>query len=253
MKKLNLIKDILDEKYIKYAVKDFIHRDPIQIPYLFSDKKDIEISAFITSTISWGRREMIIKNCKKIMEIMDYSPYDFIINHSEKDLEKAIGFVHRTFNDYDLTFFIISLKNIYENFGGLENIFTKYQGEKNLKQAVVKLNDIFFSLPHEKRVERHLSNPIKGSASKRINMFLRWMIRKDLVDFGLWKDIPTSKLSIPLDIHVGNVSRKLGFLKRKQNNWKAVEEIDNYLRKLEPKDPVKYDFALFSMGINDEL
>lgn len=250
MQNISKIKDFLEEKYYEYSTKKFIENDPIQIPYIFSKKEDIEISAFLTSTIAWGKREIIIRNAKKMMNVLDFSPYNFVLNCTEKDLNKVKNFVHRTFNDYDFSFFIESLKNIYKNFGGLENIFLKNKGNKDLKESIIKLNEIFFSLSHEKRVERHLSNPQKGSASKKINMFLRWMVRKDDVDFGLWKDIPTSILSIPLDIHVGNVSRKLGFLTRKQNDWKSVEEINKNLRLLDPYDPVKYDFSLFCLGID---
>ncbi len=244
------LKEFLDAKVVQYNNPKFIESDPIQIPHQFSKKEDIEIAAFLIATIAWGKRQMIIKNAHKMMEIMGNSPYDFVLNHQEKDLQN-IQFVHRTFNAIDFTFFIKSLQNIYENHKGLEAVFSLFPSDENHKQTIHNFKNVFFEIPHQQRTTKHVSDPMKGSASKRINMFLRWMVRHDNsgVDFGLWNAIPMSKLSCPLDVHSGNVARKLGLLNRKQNDWKALEELDTSLRKLDAKDPSKYDFALFGLGV----
>lgn len=249
------LKVFLNEKVIQYNNPEFLETDPIQIPHLFTTKEDIEISAFLTATIAWGNRKSIIKNSHKLMERMGQSPYDFVLNHTDENLENLTGFVHRTFNDIDLTYFIQSLKNIYTNHNGLEGVFTKHQGKDSLQPTISKFKKIFFELPYEQRTTKHVSDPLKGSAAKRINMFLRWMVRdaSTNVDFGIWKDINPSKLSCPLDVHSGNVARKLGLLKRKQNDAKALAELDKKLRKLDPLDPVKYDFALFGLGVFEKF
>lgn len=254
MKKSEL-KDFLNSKVIQYNRPVFLESDPIQIPHQFQKKEDIEISAFLTATIAWGNRKSIINNAKRLMEIMDGSPHDFVMTHTDTDLEKLSGFVHRTFNELDAHYFIKSLQHIYINHGGLENIFTKHQDKDSLQPTISKFKELFFELPHQRRTTKHVSDPLKGSAAKRINMFLRWMVRdaKSNVDFGLWKGIPTAKLSCPLDVHSGNVARKLGLLKRKQNDGKALAELDNELRKLDPIDPVKYDFALFGLGVFEKF
>lgn len=245
------LKEFLDQKVIEYNNPTFLESDPIQIPHLFSKKEDIEISGFLTATIAWGNRKSIINNANKMMLLMDNDPHDFVVNHSISDLETLEGFVHRTFNSIDLIYFIKSLKNIYENYGGLEGVFTQNQSKTSLQPTISTFKKVFFELPFQQRTAKHVSDPLKGSAAKRINMFLRWMVRdaKNQVDFGLWKDIPTSKLSCPLDVHSGNVARKLKLLKRKQNDAKALEELDKSLRRLDPVDPVKYDFALFGLGV----
>ena len=257
MKRFNSEKDLkefLEEKYLKYNNKNFIEFDPIKIPHSFSKKEDIEISAFLTSIISWGNRKMIIKNAKDLMNKMDSSPYDFIINSNQKDIE-SIDFCHRTFNSIDLHFFIKSLKNIYINHGGLEKIFSVNYDDKWLFKNIKNLKEIFFSIDHPIRTKKHISDPSKGSACKRINMFLRWMVRKDThgIDFGIWNKISPSKLSCPLDTHTNRIARKLGLIKRKQNDIKTLKELDLKLRKFDKKDPVKYDYALFSIGINDDI
>ena len=257
MAKLNLseIKSFLDYKADLYENQNFIENDPISIPHLFSKKEDIEISAFITSTISWGQRTIILKNAKKIMRMMDFSPYDFICNHSKKDLVPLSNFVHRTFNGTDLTFFVKSLKNIYKNHNGLENIFKTSKMSENMASSIHQMKKIFFSISHKNRTKKHISDPLKGSAAKRINMFLRWMVRskKKKVDFELWKSINTRQLSCPLDIHTGRVARKLRIIKRNQNDFKATLELDYYLRKFNSDDPVKYDFALFGLGVFEKF
>ena len=249
------LKEFLDNKVEQYNNPKFIESDPIQIPHQFSIKEDIEIAGFLSATIAWGKRQMIIKNANRMVEIMDNSPFDFVMNHSETDLEKTASFVHRTFNEVDFQTFITSLKNIYQNHRGLEGLFSLFPSDKNNKQTIHNFKKVFFEIPHQNRTTKHVSDPIKGSASKRINMFLRWMVRNDNsgVDFGLWKDVPMFKLSCPLDVHSGNVARKLGLLKRKQNDWKALEELDDSLRKMDANDPTKYDFALFGLGIFEKF
>jgi uncharacterized protein (TIGR02757 family) len=249
------LKEFLDNKVIQYNNPKFIESDPIQIPHQFTKKEDIEITAFLTATIAWGKRQMIIKNSNRMVEIMDNSPYDYVMNHSETDLEKTAPFVHRTFNGDDFSFFVKSLQNIYLHHNGLEGVFNQFTVDENNKRVIHNFKKVFFEVSHQSRTMKHVSDPMKGSASKRINMFLRWMVRRDNagVDFGLWKDIPMSKLSCPLDVHSGNVARKLGLLTRKQNDWKALEELDTNLRKLDAKDPTKYDFALFGLGVFEKF
>lgn len=245
------IKDFLDEKAFLYENVKFIESDPIQIPHQFSNKEDIEIAGFLSSIIAWGNRKMIIKNAQKMMLLLDNAPYDFIINHNESDLAVFDGFVHRTFNSNDLTYFVKSLQNIYKNHKGLEAAFTINTNEDTYKTAIHNFKQLFFELKHLPRTEKHISDPLKNSAAKRINMFLRWMVRPNDkgVDFGIWKSHETKNLSCPLDVHTGNIARKLGFLNRKQNDWKALQELDSVLRSLDNKDPVKYDFALFGLGV----
>ncbi len=245
------LKEFLDAKVSKYNTPQFIETDPIQIPHLFQEKEDIEISGFLTATISWGNRKSILKNSVKLMDLMDRSPFDFVMNHEESDLDNLNGFVHRTFNSDDLTYFIKSLQNIYLKHQGLESIFTDFSTKDSLQPAIHEFKSIFFELPHQKRTEKHVSDPIKNSAAKRINMFLRWMVRNDNtgVDFGIWKGLSPAQLSCPLDVHSGNVARKLGLLNRKMNDAKGLKELDQNLRKLDSQDPVKYDFALFGLGV----
>ena len=245
----------LDEKVATYNHPMFIESDPIQIPHRYSSKEDIEISGFLTATISWGNRKMIINNACKLMELLGNAPYDFIMNHNEDDLLPLRTFVHRTFNGTDLTYFIKSLQNIYLNHNGLEGIFNHF-AEKNSTQAAISgFKKIFFELDHPLRTVKHVSDPAKGSAAKRINMFLRWMVREDSagVDLGIWRTLRPATLSCPLDIHSGNVARKLGLLKRKQNDAKALYELDQRLRELDPLDPVKYDYALFGLGVFEKF
>jgi uncharacterized protein (TIGR02757 family) len=245
------IKEFLDEKALQYNTPAFIETDPVSIPHGFDRKEDIEIAGFLTATIAWGNRTMILKNAGKMMELMDNSPFEFVMNHREKDLQCLNGFVHRTFKDSDLVYFIQSLKNIYTSHGGLEPVFSANCTETSTQQAIQEFRNLFFSLPHDLRTRKHVASPVEGSAAKRMNMFLRWMVRNDNrgVDFGLWKGISPSQLSCPLDVHSGNVARKLGLLTRNQNDAKAVEELDAYLRQMDQADPVKYDFALFGLGV----
>lgn len=249
------LKEFLDAKVEQYNHPQFLESDPIQIPHRYSKKEDIEISAFLTATIAWGNRKSIINNAKRMMELLDNSPHDFVLNHTETDLEKLSGFVHRTFNAIDFNYFIRSLKNIYQNHKGLENVFAKNASTVSMQPAISVFKKTFFELPHQSRTTKHVSDPLKGSAAKRINMFLRWMVRDNStgVDFGIWNSISPALLSCPLDVHSGNVARKLKLLKRKQNDAKALAELDKSLRKLDQKDPVKYDFALFGLGVFEKF
>lgn len=245
------LKTFLDEKYTQYNTLDFIDTDPVQVPHRYTIKEDIEIAGFLAATIAWGNRKMIINNANKLMLLMGNSPYDFIMNFTSNDLNKLDGFVHRTFNSEDLKFFMKSLRNIYQQHGGLENVFARNQTIDSIQESISEFKKIFFETEHLPRTTKHVSDPLNNSAAKRINMFLRWMVRQDNqgVDLGIWKSIPMSILSCPLDVHSGNVARKLGILNRKQNDAKALKELDTKLRELDPYDPVKYDFALFGLGV----
>lgn len=247
------IKRLLDEKYEEYCTPAFIELDPISIPHLFEDRADREISGLIAATIAWGQRPTIIANAKNAMHRMGNEPYRFVTEHSERDLNEFNGFVHRTFNSDDLKHFVRALRPIYESYGSLEDVFLEglTPSDRNMKQAIHHFKQAFFSIPHEKRTQKHVADPLKGSSAKRLNMFLRWMCRSNdkSVDFGIWNRIPTSLLSCPLDVHSGRNARQLGLLNRTQNDWKAVEELDVALREFDPNDPVKYDFALFGLGV----
>lgn len=244
------LKDFLDQKVMEYNTTQFIEPDPISVPHRYSLKEDQEIAGFLAASIAWGNRKMITKNGHKMLDLMGESPFDFVCNHSENQLERLQSFVHRTFNGEDFCYFIKALKNIYENHAGLEALFTRYQTADSLQPAIQQFHKHFFEIEHPDRTRKHVADPFKGSVAKRLNMYLRWMCRKDAtgVDLGIW-DINPAKLSCPLDVHSGNVARKLGLLTRKQNDPKALLELDTNLRLLDAKDPVKYDFALFGLGI----
>ncbi len=245
------LKEFLDEKAEKYNNLTFIEHDPISIPHRFASKEDIEIAGILAASISWGNRTMILRNANRMISYLDDSPYDFVLNHTQRDLERIDCVIHRTFNSGDFIYFIRALKHIYVRYDGLESIFNQYQTEDSLQPAIHHFRSRFFELPHDKRTMKHISDPYCGSAAKKLNMYLRWMIRKDNkgVDFGIWKSIPPSVLSCPLDVHSGNVARKLGLLNRKQNDAKAVMELDTILRSFDKSDPAKYDFALFGLGV----
>lgn len=250
MGKIAGLKEFLDEKAELYNQPRFIETDPIQIPHLFSKKEDIEISGLLTATIAWGNRLSIIKSANRLISLMDNIPHEFILHASVIDKKHLKEFVHRTFNGKDCIYFVESLKNIYTKYGGLQRVFEDgYQKENSVKSALTYFYNIFFETPGE-RSRKHVSDVSKGASAKRLNMFLRWMVRNDnqKVDFGIWNEIPKSALMLPLDIHTGNVARKLGLLQRKSNDWKAVEEVTSILQKFDKKDPIKYDFALFGLG-----
>ena len=240
------LKEYLDFKSTQYNTRDFIDTDPIQLPHRFTNKEDIEIVSFLVSTIAWGKRAMIIKSGERLLEIMEHSPFEFIQNYEQRT---DLSFVHRTFNPIDLDFFFRSLKNIYQK-GGLEKSFSAHDDFKGVKGRIINFRNQFLETEHEQRSEKHISNPEKNSAAKRINMFLRWMVRKDNcgVDFGIWNTIPQSELYLPLDVHTSNNARELGLLLRKQNDWKALDELMSKLQDMDHEDPVKYDFALFGIG-----
>lgn len=256
------IKRLLDSRVIQYNNLDFIDTDPIQIPHRFSRKEDIEIAGFLTATIAWGQRKSIINNANRLMNLMDNSPYEFIMDlptsihsvtssHPMNEMERLKSFVHRTFNGNDCLFFLHSLKNIYQQHNGLEAVFTTgYQTDNTVFSALKYFREVFLSIEHDNHVTKHISDVTANSSAKRLNMYLRWMVRSNEqeVDFGLWKNIPSSALMLPLDVHTGDVARAYGLLNRKQNDWKAVEEITAVLREFDPSDPIKYDFALFGIG-----
>ena len=249
------IKEFLDEKALQYNTTRFIDTDPVSIPHGFDSKQDIEISGFLTSTIAWGGRSTIIKNAGNMMRLMDNAPYEFVMGHMPSDLDRLKGFVHRTFNGIDLACFIEALKNIYLFHGGLEGVFSDHTTGTSTQEAITRFREVFFSLPHPPRTVKHISDPSRGSAAKRINMYLRWMVRRDNrgVDFGLWQRISPGQLSCQLDVHSGNVARKLGLITRNQNDSKALAELDFSLRQMDPVDPVKYDFALFGLGVFEKF
>lgn len=244
--------ELLEEKYAQYNQSNFVEDDPISIPHNFSKKQDIEIMAFWASMLAWGQRKTIINKCKELVERMDGSPHDFILNHQDNDLKAIEGFKHRTFTDTDALYFIEFFKQHYSSNDSLESAFAINKEDTTVEHALIHFNNYFFSLedaPH--RTRKHIASPAKKSACKRLNMFLRWMVRQDElgVDFGLWTTIKPSQLICPLDVHVDRVARKLKLLKRKQSDWKAADELTAQLRKMDPLDPVKYDFALFGLGI----
>lgn len=255
MDNLENLKEFLDEKADRYNRPDFIECDPIQVAKKYSHKEDIEIAGFLTATISWGNRPAIIKSALRMMDLLEDNPHDFIVNASESELNRLRKFVHRTFNGDDLVYFVRSLQNIYTVHGGLQAVFENgFQKSATVFGALEHFHRVFFE-PDGERTKKHVSNVAKGASAKRLNMYLRWMCRSDRsgVDFGLWKGIPPSTLMLPLDVHTGNVGRKLGLLQRRSNDWKAVEEITSVLRSFDPDDPVRYDFALFGLGVFEKF
>ena len=253
IKSHNALKELLDEKVIRYNNTFFIPDDQVSVPHLFTRKQDIEIAGFLSATIAWGNRKSIVANARRLVRIMDDAPYEFIVNSKSKDFKPILSFVHRTFNGDDCLFFISSLQNIYKKFDSLEPLFSS-MNEHGAAQAIGRFRAEFLETDHLPRSEKHLANPKAGSSAKRINMFLRWMVRHDDhgVDFGLWRSINPATLICPLDVHVGNVARKLGLLHRPANDWKAAEELTANLRKFDPTDPVKYDFAMFGIGVYEK-
>ena len=241
----------MDEKALFYNKEWFILKDPVSIPHRFTKKEDIEISALLTATLSWGQRPMILKKSLLLMDLMENSPYEFITQASTDEFERFKSFVYRTFNGLDCSYFISAVREIYMNFGGLEKVFTDGYKKGSVKDSLTDFRTLFLSFHPLKRSEKHVANVQKNASAKRLNMFLRWMVRNnDPVDFGIWKNISTSDLMIPLDLHVGRTARKLGLLQRRQDDWKAVEELTFNLKKFKPEDPVYYDYALFGLGVN---
>jgi uncharacterized protein (TIGR02757 family) len=250
------LKEFLEEKYFQYATKSFIERDPISIPHSFTKPQDIEIAGFLSATLAWGQRATIIKNMHKLLALMEHAPYEFLMQAHEEDFMRFQQFVHRTFNGEDCRFFLRALQHIYRTSGGLGQVFQEGWNEtKSMPQTIARVREQFFAIDHPLRSRKHFADVQKGSAGKRLNMYLRWMVRPvdGGVDFGLWPGIPSSALYLPLDVHSGRVARKLGLLTRKQNDWKAVDEVTSNLRKLDPVDPVKYDYALFGLGVFEKF
>lgn len=241
------LKEFLDEKAAYYESVEFIQSDPIQLVHQFNRKEDIEIAGLLIATIAWGNRKSIIQSGEQMLALMHHSPLEFVLNYCDTpNQNKAI---HRTFNSTDLDFFIRSLQCIYTS-SSLEACFEAAEGPNRMQRRIGNFRQVFLQTPHEKRSEKHLSDPLTNSAAKRLNMYLRWMCRPSInqVDFGIWTNISPSELYLPLDVHTANVARKLQLLNRKQNDWKALEELMEKLRKMDPNDPVKYDFALFGLG-----
>lgn len=248
--------EFLNFKVEQYNTSAFIDHDPVLIPHMFSKKADIEISGFLTSVLSWGNRKAIQNAARQLMELMDHSPFEFISDAGPQDLRTLEHYYYRTFKSGDIQFYIQALQNIYRRHQGLEHVFNSgYVMNFSTLEAIEFARNIFFEIPHERRHLKHFSSPASGSAAKRLNMFLRWMCRSDEknVDFGIWKTISPKHLMCPLDVHSGNAARKLGLLNRKQNDRKAVEELTQVLLKFDPDDPVKYDYALFGLGVFEKF
>jgi len=248
----NDLRALLDDAYECYARPTFIADDPIHIPRSFARREDAEVIGFLTATIAWGQRKTIISNARKLVQLMDEAPHDFVMNADEIEIERLSGFVHRTFNGIDLAHFVRGLRHVYNTYGGLENAFLEQGKLDGMAEAIARFKQRFFEVEHQPRTRKHVADPGKGSNAKRINMYLRWMVRPNDrgVDLGLWKKICPADLMVPLDVHTGRVARELGLLTRPQDDWKAVEELTAALRKFDPTDPVKYDIALFAIGVN---
>lgn len=270
LKKYKALKDFFDEKVIQYNHPSFIKDDPVCIPHLFTQKADIEIAGLFAAVFAWGNRTTIINKARELMQLMDNAPHQFCLHHSSKDLQPLLQFKHRTFNATDLLYFIEFLQYHYSHYASLESAFVPPQKstffmqeandadnspENTVEKALIHFHHYFFSLEHvPQRTRKHIATPWKGSTCKRLNMYLRWMVRKDSqgVDFGLWKKIKPSELICPIDVHVARVAKRFGLLHRKQVDWQAAVELTHYLRTLDPDDPVKYDFALFGLGVMEK-
>lgn len=252
------LKAFFDEKLLQYNSPDFIKDDPVCIPHSFTKKQDIEISGLFAAVFAWGNRTTIINKSRELMCMMDNSPHDFCLNHTPADLTKLDTFRHRTFNSTDLLYFIAFLNHHYTVHNSLENAFGINEltaNEGNTMDRLIHFHNYFFSLPDiPHRTKKHIATPYKGSTCKRLNMYLRWMVRTDDkgVDLGLWKSISPSSLVCPIDLHVARVAKRFGILQRKQVDWQAALELTAYLRKFDPLDPVKYDFALFGLGVMEK-
>jgi len=250
------LKSFLDEKVLQYNKPNFIEHDPVSIPHLFTKKPDIEIAGLFAATLAWGQRITIINNCKKLMTWMDHDPHQFILHHTENDLKPFLEFRHRTFNATDALYFIEFLKWFYSNYQSLEEAFAISDQDATVERGLINFRNLFFSLPdYPPRTKKHVATPERKSACKRLNMYLRWMVRTDKkgVDFGIWKNIKPAQLVCPCDVHVERVARKLKLITRKQMDWQTALELTAYLRKLDPDDPVRYDFALFGLGLEGSL
>lgn len=248
------VRAFLEHKSSEYNRPSFIKDDPVSIPHLFQKKQDIEIAGFFAAIFSWGNRRTIIQKSKELMGLMNNSPHAFCLNHSAADLQKLVGFKHRTFTDTDLLYFISFLQFHYKKHQSLESAFTMHG--PGIKEMLTGFHHYFFSLPDfPPRTKKHIADPEQHSSCKRLNMFLRWMVRRDdqAVDFGIWENISPAQLICPIDLHVSRVAKKLGLLQRKQSDWQAAEELTEQLRTMDENDPVKYDFALFGLGVYEKF
>ncbi|MBC7452032.1 MAG: TIGR02757 family protein [Cytophagales bacterium] len=249
----DVLYNLLEDKYRQYNTTDFIALDPVCIPHRFSKKEDVEIMGFIAAILAWGQRKTIINKCTELIERMDGAPHQFITQHQETDLKQLEGFVHRTFNDTDLLYFIFVLNELYASHASMEDVFLKGMKKTDLttEGGLIAFRNYFFSFEHLHRTRKHISSPETKSACKRLNMFLRWMVRKDKkgVDFGIWTKIQPAQLVCPCDVHVDRIARQLGLITRTQVDWQTAVELTDKLKGFDPKDPVKYDFALFGMGV----
>lgn len=250
--KRSALQALLDEAYERHAQPGFIDADPIHIPKRFADRADAEIIGFLTATIAWGQRKTIIANAERLVQLMEGTPHAFVMDAGPRELQRLAPFVHRTFNGADLAQFIRSLRHLYTTYGGLEDAFLMNGNLGDMREGIGRFKQRFFEMEHAARSRKHVAEPAKGSNAKRINMYLRWMVRPNDrgVDLGLWKRIGPSDLMVPLDVHTGRVGRELGLLRRTQDDWKAVEELTAALRHFDADDPVKYDIALFGIGVS---
>ncbi|MGX5819911.1 TIGR02757 family protein [Chitinophaga lutea] len=247
------LKEYLDAKAAYYDQPDFVKDDPISIPHRFTKLQDIEIAGLFAATLAWGNRTTIIRKCTELMERFDNSPYDYIRHHEPRERMKLMDFIHRTFNGLDLLYFVEFLQHYYTNVTSLEFAFSGHldASDTDTGKALSGFHRIFFALEHPERTRKHVSTPDRNSACKRLNMFLRWMVRQDEngVDFGLWRQISPSQLVIPMDVHVSRVAARLGLIEKAEANWNTALELTEKLREMDPKDPAKYDFALFGLGV----
>ena len=252
------VADLLEQKYLQYNQLSFIPNDPISIPHRFTKKQDIEIMGFWSAVLAWGQRKTIINKCQVLIELMDGVPHDFMVNHQDSDLKRMLNFKHRTFNATDTLYFMAWFKDFYSRHESLEEAFLTENTaiEINTRQNLIVFHDRFFSLEdYPERTRKHIATPLRNSSCKRINMFLRWMVRQDDkgVDFGIWTNLKPSKLICPCDVHVDRVARLLGLIQRPKPDWQTAVELTEQLKQLDPNDPVKYDFALFGLGVEGEM
>ena len=255
-KKILELKPFLDEMADRFNRKAFIVDDPISIPHRFSKRQDIEIAGLFAATLAWGQRRTIIRSCETLMALMDQAPHDFVLNHHDRDLVRVESFVHRTFNGTDLLYFLAFLRSHYRRRDTMEDLFVVPSSEPTVEKGLIGFHEQFFGLPDfPERTRKHVATPARHSACKRLNMFLRWMVRRDDrgVDFGLWRRISPSQLVCPCDLHVERVARRLKLIRRRPLDWQTALELTESLRLLDPVDPVRYDFALFGMGITNGL
>ncbi len=251
------LKNYLDKKVALYNQPSFIEKDPVSVPHLFTKKQDIEIAGLFAAILAWGNRTTIINNSRKLMSLMDNHPHEFILRHKETDLKRFLHFAHRTFNTTDLLYFISFLQYHYRHSETLEDAFvpSMHYKHETVEQALIHFQHYFFSIEHPLRTRKHISTPERHSACKRLNMYLRWMVRKDRngVDFGIWTKIKPSQLICPLDVHVARVAERLGLIGNTKSNWSNALQLTASLREMNPKDPAAYDYALFSIGASERL